>query len=48
MIGDVQVAGIDLEELIQQTQAGWTRDKPVADFETGGERVEIFLDGLSP
>ncbi|KAK9903591.1 hypothetical protein WJX75_009441 [Coccomyxa subellipsoidea] len=43
-----QVAGIDLEELIQQTQAGWTRDKPVADFETGGERVQIFLDGLSP
>ncbi|BDA50301.1 probable 2,3-dimethylmalate lyase at N-terminal half [Coccomyxa sp. Obi] len=41
-----QVAGVDLEELIQQTQAGWTRDKPVADFETGGERIQIFLDGL--
>ena len=43
-----QVAGVDLEELIRQTQAGWTREQPVADFEAGNERVQIFLDGLAP
>ena len=43
-----QVAGVDLEELIRQTQAGWTREQPVADFEAGNERVQIFLDGLPP
>ena len=43
-----QVAGVDLEGLIRQTQAGWTREQPVADFEAGNERVQIFLDGLGP
>lgn len=43
-----QVAGVDLEGLIRQTKSGWTRDQPIADFETGGERVQIFLDGLGP
>jgi len=44
----LQVAGVDLEELIRQTNSDWTRDQPIADFETGGERIQIFLDGLSP
>jgi hypothetical protein len=42
------VAGLDLEELIRKTKSDWTRDQPVADFETGTERIQIFLDGLGP
>ncbi len=37
-----------MEALIKETKAGWTKDQPVADFETGGERVQIFLEGLGP
>ena len=43
----VQVAGVDLEELIRETKSGWTKDQPVADFQAGTERVQIYLDGLA-
>ncbi len=42
----MQVAGVDLESLIGQTKAGWTREQPVADFEAGSDRVQIYIDGL--
>ena len=43
----MQVAGVDLEELIRETKSGWTKDQPVADFQAGTERVQIYLDGLA-
>ena len=43
----VQVAGVDLEQLVREVKGDWTKEQPIADFQAGSERVQIYLDGLA-
>lgn len=38
---------MDLEQLVKEVNADWTKEKPIADFQAGSERVQIYLDGLA-
>jgi len=38
---------VDLEELVREIKGEWTKDQPIADFQAGSERVQIYLDGLA-
>ena len=38
---------MDLEELVREIKGEWTKDQPIADFQAGSERVQIYLDGLA-
>lgn len=41
----LQVAGVDLEGLLKQAKGeGWDPTKPVLDFDSAGDRIEIFLE----
>ncbi len=42
----MQVAGLDVEGLVRSATGNdsWSRDKPVADFESNGDRIEVFLE----
>lgn len=40
-----QVAGVDFEQLMKQTKGeGWDPKQPLVDFQTDGDKVEIFLE----